>query len=105
MPLVRLDVLVPPEERLLTLTRALRVQVFGAPTALEPGCALIELGADHIAAEALHTKAKAPDATSISGQKAAGIRPCILAPSHRHDLERALRVLAGLLADADETIV
>lgn len=153
-PLVRLGVLVPPEDRLPPLVRALRAQVFGAaPTALELGCALIELGADRIAAEALRKEAKArteltarllrldsvlmpegtphiwlpmpaikaeklarrssehgvrltpPDATSIGGEKAGGIRLCILAPAHRHDLERALRTLVRLLADTDETIV
>ncbi len=153
-PLVRLGVLVPPEDRLPQLTRALRAQVFGAaPTALELGCALIELGADGIAAEALRQEARArieltqgllhldgvpmpegaphvwlpmpaleaeklarrssehgvrltpPDATSIGGGKAGGIRLCILAPPQRHDLERALRTLVGLLADTDETIV
>ena len=153
-PLVRLGVLVPPEDRLAPLVRALRAQVFGAaPTALELGCALIELGADRLAAEALCKEAKLrteltarllgldavpmpegaphiwlpmpaveaeklarrssehgvrltpPDATSIGGDKAGGIRLCILAPSHRHDLERALRVIVGLLADTDETIV
>jgi DNA-binding transcriptional MocR family regulator len=58
-PLVRLGVLVPPGDRIPKLTRDLRAHVFGAPpTALELGCALIELGADAIAADRLRREAK-----------------------------------------------
>lgn len=58
-PLVRLGVLVPPRARLSSLARALRAQAFGAaPSAIELGCALIDLGADAIAAEALRREAK-----------------------------------------------
>ncbi|GAA5234895.1 PLP-dependent aminotransferase family protein [Verticiella sediminum] len=57
-PLARVGVLVPPEDRLAPLLRALRAEVFGAPpTALELGCALIELGADVVAAQALRKEA------------------------------------------------
>jgi DNA-binding transcriptional MocR family regulator len=58
-PLARVGVLVPPEDRQAQITRALRAQVFGAaPVALELGCALIELGADRVAADALREEAK-----------------------------------------------
>lgn len=47
-----------------------------------------------------------PDATSVGGEKAGGIRLCILAPEERADMERALRTVARLLADPeDETVV
>lgn len=153
-PLVRLGVLVPPEDRLPPLLRALRADVFGAPpSAVELGCALIELGADAIAAEALRREAKAridlarkvlrladvpmpegsphlwlpmpavaaeklarrcsehrvrltpPDATSLGGDKAGGVRLCTLAPDHRDDLERALHIIARLMRDPEETVI
>lgn len=57
-PLVRLGVLIPPAARAQPILRALRAEVFGAPpTALEFGCALIELGADKVAAETLRREA------------------------------------------------
>lgn len=153
-PLVRAGVLVPPESRKAPLARALRAYVYGAPpTALEFGAALLDLGADRIAADRLRREARArtklaaeilsldgvpmpsgtphiwlpmkaieaeklarragdqsirltpPDATSIGGDAAGGIRLCILAPDKREDLERALRVVAALLADTEETVV
>jgi len=59
-PLVRAGVLAPPAERLNGMSRRLRAQVFGAPpTALELGCALIELEADRQAADALTREARA----------------------------------------------
>ena len=58
-PLVRMGAIVPPRDRLRKLTRDLRAQVFGAPpTALALGCALIEIGADALAADALRKEAK-----------------------------------------------
>jgi DNA-binding transcriptional MocR family regulator len=153
-PLVRLGVLVPPGDRIPKLARDLRAQVFGAPpTALELGCALIELGADTVAADRLRKEAKIrtrltakllrldhlpmpegtphiwlpmpaveaeklarratehgvrltpPDATSIGGEKSGGVRLCILAPTNRNDLERALRIVDHLLNEPGETVV
>ncbi|NGM86931.1 PLP-dependent aminotransferase family protein [Parapusillimonas sp. SGNA-6] len=58
-PLLRVGVLAPPEERLNGICRELRAQVFGAaPVSLELACALIDLGADREAAEALVKEAK-----------------------------------------------
>lgn len=153
-PLVRMGILAPPNDRMGKLTRDLRAQVFGAsPTSLELGCALIELGADRIAATKLRDEAairvnlaarhlgidalpmpegaphiwlpmaasKAeklvrrasdrgirltpPDATSIDGDRSAGVRLCVLAPEDRNDLERALRTVADLLDAPDEMVV
>lgn len=58
-PLARVGVLVPPEDCFQDIGRMLRAEVFGAPpAALELGCALIELGADVVAADALRTEAR-----------------------------------------------
>lgn len=58
-PLLRVGLLAPPDERLGGICRELRAQVFGAaPVALELACALIELGADREAADALVKEAK-----------------------------------------------
>jgi DNA-binding transcriptional MocR family regulator len=58
-PLARVGILVPPEDCSQNIMRMLRAEVFGAPpAALELGCALIELGADIVAADALRTEAR-----------------------------------------------
>jgi DNA-binding transcriptional MocR family regulator len=58
-PLVRAGILAPPPDRLVAVVRTLRAQVWGAaPLALETACALIELGADRTAADALCKEAK-----------------------------------------------
>ncbi len=59
-PLARVGVLIPPGDRMISITKMLRAEAFGAPpTALEFGCSLIELGADVIAASALRKEAHA----------------------------------------------
>lgn len=59
-PLARVGVLIPPMDRMSSVTKMLRAEAFGAPpTALEFGCALIELGADVVAAVALRKEAQA----------------------------------------------
>ena len=59
-PLLRLGILVPPPARRDALLRDMRAQTFGlSPVVLELGCALIEMGADVVAAERLRSKARA----------------------------------------------
>ncbi|WP_134496073.1 PLP-dependent aminotransferase family protein [Microvirga pakistanensis] len=46
-----------------------------------------------------------PDSMVVEGSEAGGIRLCVLAPLGRTDLERALRTLAGLIANPEETVI
>lgn len=58
-PLLRVGVIAPPLERLPTIMRALRAQVWGAPPhGIEMACALLELGADPVAAAILRKEAR-----------------------------------------------
>ena len=46
-----------------------------------------------------------PDAMVVEGSGIGGIRLCVLAPLGRIDLERALRIIAGLLSNPEEAVV
>ena len=46
-----------------------------------------------------------PDATAVSGEKAGGVRLCLMAPPQRASLERALHLLAELQAGSATQIV
>jgi len=46
-----------------------------------------------------------PDSMVVEGSGVGGIRLCVLAPLGRTDLERALRTIAGLIANPEEAVV
>lgn len=46
-----------------------------------------------------------PDSMVVEGSNAGGIRLCVLAPSGRNELERALRIIKGLIANPDEPVI
>jgi len=46
-----------------------------------------------------------PDATAVGGEKAGGVRLCLMAPSQRSSLERALRILADLNQSSSVEVV
>ncbi|MGO4389085.1 PLP-dependent aminotransferase family protein [Microvirga sp. 2YAF29] len=46
-----------------------------------------------------------PDSMVVEGSSAGGIRLCVLAPSGRNELERALRTIKGLIANPDEAVI
>jgi DNA-binding transcriptional MocR family regulator len=46
-----------------------------------------------------------PDSMLVEGSDAGGVRLCVLAPSGRTELERALRTIKGLMASPDEAVI
>jgi DNA-binding transcriptional MocR family regulator len=46
-----------------------------------------------------------PDSMVVEGSGAGGIRLCVLAPSSRNELERALRTISDLMASPDEAVI
>ncbi len=46
-----------------------------------------------------------PDSMVVEGSGAGGIRLCVLAPSGRNELERALLTIKGLMASPDEAVI
>lgn len=93
-PLARLGVLLPPASRLSGIARSLRAEAFGAPPiSLEFGCALIEMGADTLSADALRKEAalRTDMAARILKPPALPMpegAPHIWLPSHGHTLPR-----------------
>lgn len=153
-PLMRVGMLIPPQSRQSTISRAMRAGVWGAPPfAIELGCAMIDMGTDAVVGRILRSEAKSridlskkilglnsllmpggaphfwlpmpaveaeklarrasergvrltpPDATSIGGEMSGGVRLCVMAPPRRDDLSRALRIVAELVDNPEETVV
>lgn len=46
-----------------------------------------------------------PDSTFVKGDKAWGVRLCIMAPTHRHDVQQALQIVADLMHAPDEVSI
>ncbi|SLN47094.1 aminotransferase-like domain-containing protein [Oceanibacterium hippocampi] len=63
--------------------------------------------AENLARRALErgVRVTPPDATAVGGDKSGGVRLCLMSPSQRASLERALRIIADLLQSPSAEVV